>query len=346
MGNERRTDGASGSRSIRERIRIDPFVVAMAATALAGFLVPGPGAPSSPLRLQMVTQVGIALIFFVHGAAFPRQVIVENARRWPVHLLIQGTTFVLFPLIGLVFYYSLGPFLSDSLRLGFFFLAALPSTISSAVAMTAAARGNVPVAVFNASLSGLIGLVVTPALLSMIGSSGTGSLSYQQALIDIAQVLLLPFAAGQLCRPLIADFITRHKPKITRLDRGVILLIVYTAFASSTAAGVWSTVSPVQLAGTIALVMMLLAVALVLVTLAARAIGLSRHDEVSVVFCGSTKSLANGAPMAQVLFAGSGAIGLILLPLMLYHQLQLIACALLAQRYAGQAASEEANETD
>ncbi|MBB4660087.1 bile acid:sodium symporter family protein [Parvularcula dongshanensis] len=321
--------------ALARRFKPDPFVLLLLAAVVLALLLPSPGAKTSgPLDLHRLTQIGIGLIFFLHGAAFPTAVIVENAKRWRIHALIQGTTFLLFPAIGFLLYLATRGLLSDTLRLGFFFLAALPSTISSAVALTGVARGNVPIAVFNASLSGLIGLVLTPLLLRLVQVSGGGGPSLGSAVADIARVLLLPFVAGQVARPLIGGFITRHKKRIALVDRGVILLIVYTAFASSTAAGLWSTIGIGELAATVLLVALLLAAALASVIATTRALKLSREDEVAVVFCGSTKSLANGAPIAQVVFAGTGLGGVVILPLMIYHQLQLIACASLAQRYA------------
>jgi sodium/bile acid cotransporter 7 len=203
--------------------------------------------------------------------------------------------------------------------------------------MTVLARGNVPVAVFNATLSGLLGLVLTPIMISVVTAAGSLQFSLLDAIVNIALTLLAPFVLGQILRPLIKGFLAQHKPVLSWVDRGVILLIVFTSFATSTAAGVWSRFSAFEFATTLALVLLLLGVAFGFTILAARRLNLPREDEVAAVFCGSTKSLANGAPIAQILFAGSPVLGVILLPLMLYHQLQLICCALMAQRYAKQA---------
>ena len=226
--------------------------------------------------------------------------------------------------------------MSDSLRLGFFFLAALPSTISSSVAMTAIAKGNVPVAVFNATLSGLLGLVLTPAMVSLVTATGVMQFSLLDAMGNIALMLLAPFAIGQLVRPLIEQTVIKHKSILSMLDRSVILLIVFTSFATSTAGGIWTRFSAGEILATVGLVLVLLAIAFSMTIWLSRWIRLPLQDEAAVVFCGSTKSLANGAPIAQILFAGSPLLGVILLPLMLYHQLQLVGCAILAQRYSKQ----------
>lgn len=320
-----------------KRFLPDRFVTLMVLSALLGFLLPGLGAGDGPLRLGLVTKLGIGLVFFLHGANLAPENLLAGLKKWQVHVLIQATTFAMFPIFGVIIFWGLAPVLPESLRLGFFFLAALPSTISSSVAMTVLGRGNVPVAVFNATLSGLLGLVLTPAMVSVVVATGSVQFSLVDAVINIALTLLAPFIVGQMARPLIKTVLTKHKPVVSLLDRGVILLIVFTSFASSTAGGIWSRFSAVEFSATIILVLVLLALAFGFTILASRRLGLSREDEVAVVFCGSTKSLANGAPIAQILFAGSPLLGVILLPVMLYHQLQLVGCALMAQRYAKQA---------
>ena len=312
----------------------DPFVMLMLVSMVLGFLLPEIGANDGPLRLGEVTKLGISLVFFLHGANLARQSLIAGVKNLRVHALIQATTFIVFPIFGLVLYFGLQGVMDESLRLGFFFLAALPSTISSSVAMTALARGNVPVAVFNASLSGLLGLVLTPAMISLVTVTGEAQFSLTDAVINIAMILLLPFFVGQLMRPLIKSWLTKNKAIVSMMDRGVILLIVFTSFASSTASGIWGRFAVTEFAILLVLVFALLAVALGFTVFASRQVGLDAEDEIATVFCGSTKSLATGAPIAQVLFVGSPFLGVILLPLLLYHQFQLVICAILAQRYA------------
>lgn len=319
------------------RLLPDRFVTLMIVSALLGFLLPGLGASDGPLNLGLVTKLGISLVFFLHGANLAPENLIEGVKNWRAHVLIQATTFLVFPIFGLILFFGLSGILPESLRLGFFFLAALPSTISSSVAMTVLARGNVPVAVFNATLSGLLGLVLTPAMISAVTVTGSAQFSLLDATINIALILLAPFVVGQLMRPLIKGMLAQHKPIVSLLDRGVILLIVFTSFASSTAGGIWTRFSALEFSATVVLVLVLLGLAFGVTIFAARRLNFSREDEAAAVFCGSTKSLANGAPIAQILFAGSPLLGVILLPLMLYHQLQLVGCALLAQRYAKRA---------
>lgn len=316
-------------------LKLDGFVAAMLGAVLLGLRFPALGVKGGILHLDIVTAIGIAIVFFLHGANLSPEAVKAGAANWKLHLFVHLSTFVLFPAIGFAVFFGTSAWLPEDVRLGFFYLCALPSTISSSVAMTALGKGNVPGAVFDATLSGLIGMVMTPFLVSIVVSTGTGhSLPLLPAILDVALKLLLPFVAGQLCRPLLKAFIARHKPWITKADRTVILLIVYGAFCESTQQGIWKDYSPWILLGIALMVGALLAVVLLITRHAARAFGFPREDEVAGVFCGSKKSLANGAPIAAVLFAGNPAMGMIMLPIMLYHQLQLIVCSVLARRYA------------
>lgn len=314
-------------------MKVDGFLLAIAAAVVLALIAPSVGASGSMAPFGDIAQAGISLVFFLHGANLSREALRTGAANWRLHLFVQSTTFVLFPLVGAGIYLATAGWLPPEVRLGFFYLGALSSTISSAVATVAIARGNIPAAIFNATLSGLIGMVVTPALVGLVQATG-GELSLLDAITDIAAKLLLPFIVGHLLRPGLGATIARHKTWVTRLDRGVIVLIVYTAFCNSTKAGVWSSFSPYVLLGVAALVTAWLGAILVASTLVSRRLGFSVQDEITAVICGSQKSLANGAPIAKVLFGASPALGAILLPLMLYHPLQLIACSALARRYA------------
>lgn len=316
-------------------MKIDGFLLAIGAALVAALLWPELGTSDGPLHLGLVTAVGISFIFFLHGAALSPQALRAGATHWRLHLLVQSTTFLLFPLAGGALWLATGALLPEGLRLGFFYLCALSSTISSSVAMTALARGNVAAAVFNATLSGMIGMIVTPLFVGLVSTLGGEGPSVGEAILDIAATLLLPFAIGQLCRPLISGLISRHRKLVMMLDRGVIVLIVFSSFAESTASGLWSQFS----VGTFVLVailsLLLLVAVLAYTTAVSRWLGFNRADEAAAVFCGSKKSLANGAPIAKILFAGNPSIGMIMLPLLIYHQIQLIVCASLARRYAG-----------
>jgi sodium/bile acid cotransporter 7 len=318
-------------------VKFDSFLLAMAAAVVLAFLAPELGTQGGPLKLELVTRWGIALIFFLHGANLSRQALASGVRNWRLHSAVQSTTFLLFPLIGFVLYFATAALFSAELRLGLFFLCALSSTVSSSVSLTAMARGNLAGAIFNATLSGLIGMLATPLLVGLV-MTGTGHpLDLGSAVVDILLTLLAPFAAGQLLRPVLMTILARHKQWVTRLDRTVIVLIIYASFCDSVSAGVWREQGVAQLLTLLALVSLLLLAALAYTHWLGRRLGFSREDAIAAAICGSQKSLANGAPIGKILFAGHPAFGLILLPLILYHQVQLVVCTLLAQRYARQA---------
>ncbi len=313
--------------------RPDWFLLGMGAAVALAWMFPEPGAKGGALNAELVNKLGVALIFFLHGLTLPLATLAEGTRKWRLHLLVQGSTFLLFPLLGLVLLAVVGPHIDRDLRTGLFFLCALPSTVSSSVALTATAGGNVATAVFNATLSSLLGVVLTPAWLSLVlGASGQG-LPLGSVVLDLCVWLLLPLALGQVTRPLLAPWANRHKARIGVIDRVTILLLVYTSFCDSVVGGVWSRSSIAVVIATLSSCL-LLALALGITWWAGRALGFERADRVAALFCGSKKTLASGVPMARVIFGSDPRLALILLPIMIYHPLQLAVGGWLASRIA------------
>lgn len=312
------------------RLLFDRFTLTLIAVVAAATLIPAHGIGT--VVFDWLTAVAIALLFFLHGAKLSRTAIIAGAMHWRLHILVFTCTFVLFPIAGWVSQPLLLPMLGAPLYVGILYLCALPGTVQSAIAFTSIARGNIPAAVCSASASSIIGIVVTPLLVGwMIGATGT-STSTLDAILHISVQLLLPFVAGHLLRPWVGAWIDRNHGWLSAVDQGSILLVVYTAFSASVIGGLWKMVPPAALVLLAVVCCVLLAVALITTTYLARRLGFSKEDEITIVFCGSKKSLATGVPMAQVLFAGS-AVGSALLPLMVFHQIQLMVCAVLAQRY-------------
>lgn len=316
------------------RFKPDGFLVAMLSAVALAALYPDPGVSGGVLHMDVLTSAGIALVFFLHGADLSLESLKVGVKNWRLHIFVQAATYVLFPLIGLAAVAALRGLVPFDLLLGFFYLCALSSTISSSVALTGMAKGNVPGAIFNATLSGLLGMFITPLLVGLLVSTHGQALPVGRAILDILFKLLLPFAVGHLLRPLLKPFLTRYKKLLNRVDRGVIVMIVYGAFCESTKAGLWSSYGFGVTGLVILMTALLLVVVLVLTTKLSRSLGFATEDEIAAVFCGSKKSLANGIPIAKVLFAGFPALGMIVLPIMVYHQLQLIACTFLARKYA------------
>ncbi len=316
------------------KFKIDGFMAGMVLAILLAWAFPNPGAAGGALHPEIVNKAGVALIFFLHGLALSFAALKAGTLQWRLHLVVQTCTFIFCPIIGIVLLRLTGSWISADLQAGFFYLCALPSTVSSSVAMTAAARGNVPAAVFNATLSSLLGVFLTPFWMSWWLKTGGQPLPLGKVILDLVIWLILPLAAGQLCRPWLGRWAERNKRFINKVDRGTILLLVYTSFCDSMKWGVWSghglrTVIVTLLGSAIIFVLVMLSVGLV-----ARMLKFPVEDWITAVFCGSKKTLASGVPMAQLMFGTNPALSMILLPIMIYHPLQLVICGALASRWA------------
>jgi sodium/bile acid cotransporter 7 len=179
----------------------DWFLLGMiAATALA-WAWPAPGAAGGWLHPGLVTKGGVALIFFLHGVLLSFGAMRAGALNWRLHAVVQGCTFLFFPLLGLALYAGLGDRVSPELKIGLVFLCALPSTVSSSVAMTATARGNVAGAVFNATLSSLLGVFLTPLWIALVLQTSGQTQPLGPVILDLLRWLVLPLAVGQALHP-------------------------------------------------------------------------------------------------------------------------------------------------
>ncbi|MBT2116342.1 bile acid:sodium symporter family protein [Dyella sp. LX-66] len=309
----------------------DRFTCALILTVTLATVLPCRGGAASVF--EVLTDVAIALLFFLHGAKLSREAVVAGATHWRLHLTVLASTFMLFPLLGLLLRPLLAPLVTPELYLGVLFLCALPSTVQSSIAFTSIARGNVAAAICSASASSLLGIVITPLLVgAMLESHGQGGMSWE-AIGSITLQLFVPFVAGQVAQRWIGGWVAKHRGLVSYVDQGSILLVVYTAFSAAVLQGLWKQVPLPVLGGLLVVNAVLLAIALLVTRYGARALGFDRADEITIVFCGSKKSLASGVPMAKVLFAGH-PLGAIVLPIMLFHQIQLMTCAVLARRYA------------
>lgn len=316
----------------RSRFLPDNFTLALLTTVALASVLPAAGGVAR--FFEGLTVAAVGLLFFLHGAKLSRQAIVAGLSHWRLHLVVVASTFVLFPLLGWVLRPVLQPLVTPDLYLGVLFLCALPATVQSAIAFTAMARGNMPAAICSASASTLLGIVITPLLTGLLLSRTAAA--QHDALESIGRIMLqlfVPFIAGHLLRPWIGGLTQRHAPVLKFVDQGAILLVVYTAFSAAVVEGLWRQMPLPALAGLLVVCAVILALALCFTTWLSRRLGFSKEDEVTIVFCGSKKSLASGVPMAKVLFAAH-AVGAMVLPLMVFHQMQLMVCAVLAQRYA------------
>jgi solute carrier family 10 (sodium/bile acid cotransporter), member 7 len=318
----------------RFKFSFDWFMQGMLLVVALAFVWPAPGAQGGFLHPDVLNKLGIALVFFLNGLGLPLAALREGISRWRVHVLIQFSTFLLFPLLGLGLLKVSGGWMSPDLQLGFFYLCALPSTVSSSVALTAAARGNVPVALFNATLSSLLGVLLTPLWMAWALGHEGAAFDVGPVVVNLLLWVVLPLACGQASRPLLRYWAARHKARLQVVDRLSVLLLVYTSFSDSVQQGVWHSYGWTVLLQTVVLGSLLFFVVLWLTGRASRWLGLPDEDRIAAVLCGSKKTLASGVPMAHLIFGANPAVGLILIPIMIYHPLQLAICGALAQRWA------------
>jgi solute carrier family 10 (sodium/bile acid cotransporter), member 7 len=308
---------------------IDTFLLAMAATVALAALFPARGGFADVM--SVTAKVVIAVLFWLYGTRLSPQQAWQGVKRWQLHLLVLATTFVVFPVLGLAARGLVPWLLNLDLYNGLLFLCLVPSTVQSSIAFTSIARGNVSAALVSASLSNIVGVALTPLLVVLLMNTSGGARMDATAIRDVGLQLLLPFVLGQLMRPWIADWILRHAALTKVVDRGSILLVVYTAFSMGMVEHIWRSVNAWQLVTVAVVNSALLAVVLGFTWLIGRLVGLDRGDGIVLLFCGSKKSLASGLPMALVFFPAA-TVGVIMLPLMIFHQIQLVVCSVIASR--------------
>ncbi|MGX1880745.1 bile acid:sodium symporter family protein [Streptomyces sp. NPDC055287] len=306
---------------------VDPYILLLIGTVVLATVLPASGAAAD--AVGGASAGAVALLFFLYGARLSTREALDGLRHWRLHLTVLLCTFALFPLLGLAARGLVPYVLTPELYAGLLFLCLVPSTIQSSIAFTSLARGNVPAAICAGSFSSLIGIVLTPLLAALL-IGGAGGVFSADTLPRIALQLLVPFLAGQSLRRWVGGFLVRHKKALGYADRGSILLVVYTAFSHGVTEGIWHQASPGRLGALVAVEAVLLAAMLTVSWYGAKRLGFGRADRVAIQFAGSKKSLAAGLPMASVLF-GAGA-GTAVLPLMLFHQMQLMVCAVMPKR--------------
>ncbi|MCK0439000.1 bile acid:sodium symporter [Gordonia alkaliphila] len=318
---------------------LDGFVLSiMLAVVVAAFL-PATGVFAEVLDYVVIA--AIALLFFLYGTRLHPREALEGLTHWRLHLTILSFTFILFPIIGVVLAPLLKHLIGDDLSMGMLYLTLVPSTVQSSIAFTSIARGNIPGAIVSASVSNLLGVFLTPLLVVWLMSTDSGVQFSGASITKLMLEILLPFIVGQLLRPWVGPWLARYAEPTKYVDRGSIVLVVYVAFSEGVREGLWSLVSAWQVVLMTIIATVLVIVMLMLSGWLPKRLGFSREDTIAIQFCGTKKSLATGLPMATVLFAGS-SVGLIVLPLMIFHQVQLILCSWLATRYGRQSEPEPA----
>jgi len=315
------------------RLIPDPFLLVLVATLLLATFVPAQGVLA--VMVGWLSVVTIVLLFFFHGAKLAREQVIAGLTHWRLHLTILGCTFLFFPILGVIGVRIWPSLMPHDLWTGMLFLCALPSTVQSAIAFVSMARGNVPAAIASASASQILGIIITPVLMGLMAGAHGGGINIE-GIGKIAAQILLPFIVGHLLRPWIGAWVGRHKALIGVTDRSTIVVAVYGAFSAAVLEGLWHRLPPATLAVLAGVNAILLGVALGFTWGVGRTLGFNRADRIAIQFCGTKKSLLQGVPMAKVLFPAPQT-GVILLPIMLFHQMQLMACAFIARRYGTRA---------
>jgi sodium/bile acid cotransporter 7 len=325
-------------------IRSNGFILGLGLAVALAFIFPTPGARDGWLQPELLNNAGIALILFLQGVSLPFEKVRSGAGNWRLHLLIQSFTFLVFPVVGLLqhlvspFYWSSQP---EAIRSGFLYLCVLPSTISTSVVLTAVAGGNTAGALFNAALSNIIGVFLTPVLVHLLMRETGEAGEIGPLLIKITLLTLLPFFSGMSLRPLGRKSIEKQKAWVARISNTVILFIVYTAFCDSVAQRVWASHGWTMTALLLLNVAALFGFMSALVFSACRLLRLTPEDLIAAYFCSVKKTLAMGVPLAMLVFGARADLSLILLPIMFYHPLQLLVNGILANRWRNHSPNHE-----
>ncbi|MBO0661105.1 bile acid:sodium symporter [Jiella sp. MQZ9-1] len=325
--------------------KIDMFVVGLAAMVGLAILWPEGGRTGGLLHWDYVTTYGICGVFFLYGLTLAPERMRAGLTRWKAHIAVVIATFGLFPAVVLAAEWAFPHLLPKPAMIGFFYVAALPSTVSSSVAMVSLAKGDVPVAIFNATLSALLGVFITPALMAWYMQTSGAPVPLLPTILKVVLLVLLPIIVGQVARHWLAGWAKAHSGFIKRADRAIILAIVYGAFSNSVHDGVWVRNDPSIVAEIAAGTIALFAVVYTLTIAIAAVLKMDRGEAIAVKFCGSKKSLATGVPLAPVIFAGRPDLGLIILPIMLFHFFQLLIVSTIATRMSKAADEAPAAQT-
>lgn len=314
------------------KIKIDRFVLAIIGVVLFAYFFPQWGSENSAIPLDKIGSIGVSFIFFFYGLKLSPEKLKSGLKNWKLHVLVQLSTFLLFPLIILVFFPLIQTEKAETLWLSFLFLAALPSTVSSSVVMVSIAKGNVPAAIFNASISGLIGIAITPLWMGLFLNNTATDFDLGEIYMKLLLEILLPVCIGLLLQRFWGKYTQHYAKQLQLFDKSIILLIIYKSFAESFEAGVFTSVGVVDFLFIAVAVIVLFFFVYFLIGFLSKTLQFSKEDQITAQFCGTKKSLVHGTVFSKVLFPASFPMGMILLPLMLFHAIQILIVSILATR--------------
>lgn len=315
-----------------QSIGLDYFIIAIFGIVIIAYFFPQWGLDSSPFPMKKISNIGVSIIFFFYGLKLSPEKLKAGLRNIPLHFLVQGATFIIFPLIVLLSKWIVQPATDDYMWIGIYFIAALPSTVSSSVVMVSMARGNIPAAIFNASISSLIGVFMTPIIMGIFMTATSEGMDLGQVILDLILQVIVPVIGGILLHPIFGKWISNISTQLKYFDQTIILMIVYQSFCTAFNDGLHLQMSVQQL-GILSAAMFLLFIGVyIATTYISKLLHFNIEDTITAAFCGSKKSLVHGTVMSSVIFKGNPKVGMILLPLMIYHTIQLIASSIIAQK--------------
>ncbi|MDD2945671.1 MULTISPECIES: bile acid:sodium symporter family protein [unclassified Acinetobacter] len=313
-------------------LALDRFTILLVVMVILASIAPVAGGAADVFGI--LTSIAIAILFFLHGAKLSREAVMQGIMHWKFHVVVFVFTFALFPILGLLAQPILLPLLGKELYWGFLFMCFLPSTVQSSIAFTSVAKGNVASAVCSASFSNIVGMFITPVLVSffILGQSQHG-FDPTSSIVQITLLLLVPFILGQILRPYVYPLMLKKPGIVKAFDQGTILMVVYGAFSGAVVAGLWQEVSWQTLLILTVSCSVFLTIIMLLALYLPKWLGFNREDQIAMFFCSSKKTLASGVPMAQILFIGQ-SLGMIVLPIMIFHQIQLMVCGVIANYWS------------
>lgn len=311
-------------------MKIDRFVLAIITVIIIAYFFPFWGSENSPIPLDIIGRIGISLIFFFYGLKLSISKIKNGLKNWKLHVLVQASTFLLFPLLVLIFKPFITSNEAESFWLSFLFLAALPSTVSSSVVMVSIAKGNIPAAIFNASISGLIGIAITPLWMGLFLPQAIGDFNLTAIYLKLITEILVPVILGLILQKKIGQYTSKYQSQLTTFDKSIILLIIYKSFAQSFEDQIFSTVSFLDLLLISVLLITMFYIVYHIIEFLSKSLNFNTEDRITAQFCGTKKSLVHGTVFSAILFPPTFPIGLILLPLMIFHAMQIFIISIIA----------------
>ncbi|WP_026810922.1 bile acid:sodium symporter family protein [Arenibacter latericius] len=314
------------------RMKIDKFVLSIIIVIGIAYFFPQWGSSTSKVPLDAISDIGISLIFFFYGLKLSPNKLKAGLKNWKLHVLVHASTFILFPILVLIFRPLLQTEAQELMWLAFFFLAALPSTVSSSVVMVSMAKGNVPAAIFNASISGIIGIVLTPIWMGLFVQDAQSDFDFTEIYISLILQIIIPVIIGLLLQRFLGRYVQQYSSQLSLFDKSIILLIIYKSFAGSFEENIFGSVSLLDLMSICLAVIVLFLAAYFLTGIVAKRLGFNLEDKITAQFCGTKKSLVHGTVFSKIIFGHMATLGIILLPLMIYHAFQILVLSVVSQR--------------